>query len=241
MPSFWDKVPVDGLEMAAHVSTPTGPGPFPAVVVIHPASGVGEFTRSIADRLALEGYAAVAPDLFHRVTEEMRADGSPPTQFLDDGQIIDDVNATVGFLLRHSSINDDRIGIIGFCMGGRITWLGAATNPHFKAAVPYYGGNIMVTRGSATQTPFDLAGGIGCPVLFHFGELDLNPSRVDMQQLDAELTRLDVQHQFHSYPGADHAFMDSTGGRYHRQAAEDSWPRTLEFLAQHLKGAPVSR
>jgi carboxymethylenebutenolidase len=126
-------------------------------------------------------------------------------------------------------------------MGGRITWLGAATNPHFKAAVPYYGGNIMVPRGSATQTPFDRSGGIGCPVLFHFGELDLNPSRVDMQTLDAELTRLDVQHQFHSYPGADHAFMDSTGGRYHKQSAEDSWPRTLEFLAQYLKGAPVSR
>ena len=122
-------------------------------------------------------------------------------------------------------------------MGGRIAWLAAATNPHFKAVVPYYGGNLWVSRGDATQSPFERTNGINCPMLFHFGEVDQNPSQEDMRKLDAELTRLGQPHQFYTYPGADHAFMDfAQPHRYHREAAEASWPRTLEFFAQRATG-----
>ena len=137
-------------------------------------------------------------------------------------------------------MDSDRIGITGFCMGGRVVWLAAATNPHFKAAVPYYGGNIMAPRGNTDKSPFELTNGINCPVLFHFGAIDANPSPEDMATLDAELTRLDKPHEFYAYPGADHAFMDHTGPRYHREAAETSWPRTLQFFAKHLKGVAVA-
>ena len=78
------------------------------------------------------------------------------------------------------------------------------------------------------------------PILFHFGEIDENPSQDDMAKLDAELTRLGKGHQFYTYPGADHAFMDHTGPRYHKDAAEASWPRTLDFFAAHVKGAAVA-
>ncbi len=236
MPSFWEKVEVEGREMDLYASVPSGAGPFPAVVVAHPASGVGEFTQSIADRLAAEGYAAVAPNRFHRVTEEMLASGSAAGQFLNDLETIADMNATVDFLRNHPAIDGERIGIIGFCSGGRIAWLSAATNPHLKAAVPYYGGNIMATVGEATGSPFDLAEGISCPVLFHFGEVDTNPSQDDMRKFDAELTRLGKEHDFRSYPGAGHAFMDqSQAARYHEAAAQASWPVTVEFFATHLK------
>ena len=119
-------------------------------------------------------------------------------------------------------------------MGGRVAWLGAATNPHIKAAVPYYGGNIFVTWGAGEQTPFELASGLTCPVLFHFGEIDVNPSAEDKGKLDAELTRLGVEHQFYTYPNADHAFMDYTGLRHNLEASEASWPRTVEFFSAHL-------
>ena len=102
-------------------------------------------------------------------------------------------------------------------------------------AAPYYGGNLMVAWRQGKKTPFDLAEGINCPVLFHFGEVDENPSQEDMRKLDDELTRLGKTHRFYTYPGADHAFMDYSAARYQKAASEVSWPRTLEFFSRHLK------
>ncbi len=241
MPSFWEKIQVEGQDMSVYSSVPSGSGPFPAVVIAHPISGVAEFTQSIADRLAEAGYAAVAMDLFHRVTDDMTADGTAKGAFLSDPEIIADVNATVDWLRANSAIDGERIGVTGFCMGGRVAWLAAATNPHFKAVIPYYGGNLWVARGGATQSPYDLTSGINCHMLFHFGEVDQNPSQEDMKKLDAELTRLGKPHQFYTYPGADHAFMDfAQPHRYNKEAADASWPRTLDFFAQNLKGAAVT-
>ena len=133
-------------------------------------------------------------------------------------------------------MDSNRIGMTGFCMGGRIAWLMAAVNPTFKATVPYYGGHIMLPWGGSTQTPFDLTSNINCPMMFHFGATDGNPSPDDRVKLDAELTRLGKDHQFFEYAGAGHAFMDFTNpDRHHDGAAAESWPRTLEFFATHLK------
>jgi len=236
----WESIQVDGQDMDLYLSLPGGSGPFPAVVVSQHGGGVDQFIRDITDRLAAEGYAAAAPNLYHRITDDMLADGSTRFQHLSDPDIVADINASVDFLRNHAAVNGERIGITGFCMGGRVTWLAASTNPHFKAAVPYYGGNIMVPWGQATQAPFDLTPGIKCPVLFHFGEIDENPSQADMRKLDDELTRLGMAHHFYTYPGADHAFMDYTTARYQKAASEISWPRTLDFFSQQLKGARVS-
>ncbi len=236
MPSSWESASVNGLDMDLYLSLPDGPGPFPAVVVAHHGAGVDEFIRNVADRLAAEGYAAAAPNLFHRVTDDMLGDGSKRFNHLSDPDIAADVGATVEFLLGHASVSGEAVGVTGFCMGGRVTWLAACTNAHLKAAAPYYGGNIMVPRGEGTEAPFEMAGGIGCPVLFHFGELDANPSQDDMRKLDEELTRLGISHQFYTYPGTDHGFMDFTGARYQKDAAQVSWARTLNFFDQHLKG-----
>jgi carboxymethylenebutenolidase len=240
MPSFWEKLQVEGQDLPVYSSVPDGTGPFPAVVIAHPASGVAEFTQDIADRLAAAGFAAAAPDLFHRVTEKMTADGTAKNSFLKDSEIIADVDATVAWLRAHPAVQAGRIGIIGFCMGGRVAWLAAASIPHFKAAVPYYPGNLWVGR-DAPQSPFELTANIDCPLLTHFGEVDGNPSQEDMRKLDDELTRLGRPHQFYTYPNADHAFMDfGQPHRYQKEAADASWPRTLEFFARHLTGAAVA-
>jgi carboxymethylenebutenolidase len=237
MPSFWEKLQVDGSEMDLYASVPSGgSGPFPAVIVSQHGGGVDTFIQTICDRLAEAGYAGVAPNLYHRIPDD-RLNATPrpsPWDVLSDPETVADIGATVDFLRNHSGIDGERIGITGFCMGGREAWLGAATNPHIKAAVPYYGGNIFVTWGAGEQTPFDLASGIGCPVLFHFGEVDVNPSADDKEKLDAALTGLGVEHHFHTYPGADHAFMDYTGLRHQQEASQASWPRTVEFFTSHL-------
>ena len=243
MPSFTDTLKVNGQDMEMYASVPSGSGPHPAVVIAFHIGGLDEFDKTMADRLAAEGYAAVVPDLFHRLTPEVMA--GPRLDrlgHLSDPDIIADMNAAVDFLKGNSAIDNDRIGVTGFCMGGRIAWLMAAVNPIFKATVPFYGGNIMSPWGAATQTPFELTSGINCPMLFHFGGIDGNPSPEDQVKLDAELTRLGKAHQFYSYPGADHAFMDYTNSeRFHQEASEAAWPRTLEFFAAHLKGAAVPR
>ena len=236
MPSFWENIQVDGQDMDMYASVPSGSGPFSAIVVSQHGGGVDRFIQTICDRFAEAGYAAVAPNLYHRVPDDvLNGDPRPrPWDVLSDPDIVADINATVDFLRNHPAINGDKIGITGFCMGGRVAWLGAASNPHINALAPYYGGNIMVTWGAGEVPPFELAGNINCPILFHFGEVDENPSQDDMRKFDAELTRLGKAHQFYTYPGADHAFMDFTGPRHHQEAADASWPRTLEFFAAHI-------
>ncbi len=242
MPSFTDTLKVNGHDMEMYASIPSGSGPHPAVVIAFHIGGLDEFDKARADRLAAEGYVAVVPDLFHRFSPEVMA-GPRMDRLghLSDPDIIADMNAAADFLKGQSSVDNDRIGVTGFCMGGRIAWLMAASNPIFKATVPFYGGHIFLPWGSGTQTPFDITNNINCPILFHFGEIDANPSQDDMRVLDDELTKLGKPHQFFVYPHADHAFADHTGARYHRESAEVSWPRTLDFFAAHLKGVPATR
>ena len=236
MPSFWENIQVEGQDMDMYASVPSGSGPFSAIIVSQHGGGVDRFIQTICDRFAEAGYAAVAPNLYHRIPDEvLNGDPRPrPWDVLSDPDIVADINATVDFLRNHPAISGDKIGITGFCMGGRVAWLGAAANAHIRALAPYYGGNIMVTWGAGEVPPYELAENINCPILFHFGEVDENPSQDDMRKFDAELTRLGKPHQFYTYPGADHAFMDFTTGRYHKEASDASWPRTLEFFAAHI-------
>ena len=239
MPSFWESIKVDGADMRLYVSVPSEAGPFPAVVVIQHQGGVDDFVEEMTQRVASAGYAAVAPDLYHRDGPDCKDDGPTRRARPLDVNVIKDVNATVDFLRGHRSVDAERLGIVGFCMGGRVAYLMAAVNPHFKAAVDYYGGNIMVPWGEG-PAPIDRTAEIYCPLLGLFGEDDANPSPADMRKLDAELTRHGKVHEFHSYPGAGHAFMNRRGERYRADADRDSWPKTLAFFAKHLTRATVA-
>jgi carboxymethylenebutenolidase len=237
MASMWDKAKVaDGL-MRIYTSVPEGKGRFPGIVVIQTQRGVDEFLQGIARRIASAGYVAMAPDLYHRDGPNRRENPAARRARLRDESVVRDVDAAVAALKAHEKVDSDSIGIIGFCMGGRVSYLMAALNPAFKAAVMYYGGGTMVPwsdEGQEGPAPFDRTAGIHCPVLGHFGAEDENPSPEDMHKLDAELTRHGKVHEFHSYPGAGHAFMNELGEGYHKEAAESSWPRTLDFFARCL-------
>jgi len=239
MASFWESIKVDGADMRLYTSVPEGTGPFPAVVVIQHQGGVDDFVQEMTQRLASAGYAAVAPELYHRDGSDCQDDGPTRRARLLDVNVIKDVNATVDFLTSHRLVDGERLGIIGFCMGGRVAYLMAALQPHVKAAVDYYGGNIMVPWGEG-PAPVDRTGEIHCPLLGLFGEEDANPSPADMRKLDAELTKHGKVHEFYSYPGAGHAFMNRRGERYRADADRDSWPKTLAFFAKHLAGVSMA-
>ena len=236
MPSFTDKLTVGGSEMDMYAALPDGSGPHPAVVIAFHVGGLDDFDRKMADQLAEAGFVAVVPDLFHRFSKEVM-DGPRLDRLghLKDAEIIADMNAAVDFLTANSAIKDDRIGVTGFCMGGRIAWLMAASNQIFKCTVPFYGGNIMGNWGLG-DTPFSMTNNINCPMLFHFGAEDGNPSVADRDTFDAELKRLGKDFEFHTYAGAGHAFMDHTNpDRYHEASAAAAWPRTIDFFNNHLK------
>jgi carboxymethylenebutenolidase len=220
--------------MVVHVGSPQTSERAPAVVVIMHAPGVDTFIHSIVERLAGAGYIAAAPDLYHR----QDGSGAPLERMarLRDGEVIEDVTATVDFLSTRATVDPERVGIMGFCMGGRVAYLMAAVEKRLKAAAVYYGGNIMVPWGEGVPAPFARTAEINCPILFHFGEDDGNPSPADRVKLDSELTRHGKAHQFFTYPNAGHAFMNFTVAERYREAATTaSWPRTMEFLKHHLQ------
>lgn len=232
--SSWQQTDSDNSTMRVRLSLPTGTGSSPAVVVIQHQGGVDEFVEKMTVRLADAGYVAAAPDLYHRDGPDCKDDIVTRRSRLGDRRIINDVNACVSFLQSHDSVDRNRIGIVGFCMGGRVVYLMAAANPVFKAAVAYYAGNTFRAWGRDLASPFERTAEIHCPLQGHFGTDDKNPSPEDMAKLDAELTKFNKPHEFFSYPGAGHGFMDSTKESYRRDADAASWPRTLDFLRRHL-------
>ena len=234
MPSRWDTVAVDQGAMRCYTSTPDGAGPHPAVIVMQHAGGVDDFVRTMSDRLAAGGYLALAPDLYHREEPNSSDDAMTRMGRLRDANIVRDVNAAIEHVRGLREAQADRIGITGFCMGGRVTYLMAARNRDLKAAAIFYGGNIMAPWGEG-PAPFDLSDQISCPVLGLFGEEDSNPNPADVAKLDAELARLGKLHEFHSYPGAAHAFMNEGRPSYREAAALDAWARCLGWFARHLK------
>ena len=232
--SQWQQTESDGNPMPMHVSTPEGGGTFPALVVIQHQSGVDPFIQAMTARLADAGFVAAAPDLYHRDGPNCPDDMRTRSARLGDRRVIADVGSTVNFLKRHSAVDASRIGIIGFCMGGRIVYLMAAASPEFKAAVTFYPGNTGRAWGRDIPSPFERTADVSCPLQGHFGDEDKNPSPEDRLKLDAELTKHGKVHEFYAYPNAGHAFMDNTKESYRRAAAEAAWPRGLEFLRRYL-------
>ena len=234
MSSSWENTRVGDSPMRVYVSRPENLQPAPAAVVVQGQTGVQDFVK-FSDLAAQNGLVAAAPDLYHRDPADCKDD--PPTRRmrLRDATVIEDINATVDLLRSQKSVDPGRIGIVGFCMGGRIVYLMSAVNPDIKAGVMYYGGDIFSAWGGGLS-PFERTKDIHCPIMGHFGEDDQNPSSADMRKLDAELSRLGKSHEFHSYPNAAHAFANFGSGNYREHAANASWPRTFDFFANHLKG-----
>ncbi|GIX46933.1 MAG: carboxymethylenebutenolidase [Candidatus Tectimicrobiota bacterium] len=240
MAAHWETLHVDGQPMRAYVSMPDVAGPHPGVVVIMEAFGVNGHMQRVTDRFAREGYVAVCPDLYHRQGPDVVLPyGDPRVREvmgrLRDDEIIKDCNAAIAYLQQNPQVTD-KIGIVGYCVGGRISYLMACVNPALAAAVVYYGGRIFVPFGEG-PAPIERTAGIQCPILGLFGALDQNPSVEDVRNIEAALKQAGKTYQFHIYEGADHGFNCDERASYHPQAAADAWQKTLAWFATYLKGA----
>jgi len=230
-----DTIQVNGQPMNVYVDVPAGGGARPGVLVMIHGPGLDHFIHAQVEDLARHGYAAAAPDLFHRQPPSDGSDMMARIGRLRDQEILADADAAIAHLKGLPDAQVGALAVLGFCMGGRHTYLLAGARPaSWKAAGVFYGGNIMKPWGDG-PSPFDLTDRIACPVLGLFGADDTNPSPDDVKTIDAALTEHGKPHEFHTYAGAGHAFLNFTSRERHRpEQAADAWAKMLAFLRRHL-------
>jgi carboxymethylenebutenolidase len=239
------KIPVKGAEMSAYVATPEGAGPFPAVIVFQEIFGVNAHIREVTERVAREGYVAIAPDYHHRAAPDQELDYTPEgmkkgmeriPKLTADG-LKADTDATLGFLRARKDVRGDRIGCMGFCIGGHAAYLCAETTD-VKATASFYGGGIASFSPGGGPPTVTKTGQIKGKVICFFGNKDpmIPPDQVATIQKALEDNK--VRHEVHVYDGASHAFFCPVPerGSYVKQAAEDAWGRVKKLFAEELKG-----
>lgn len=232
MTARWEMMKVEGKDVRCYVGMPDHDRPRAGVVVAHHASGQDEPMLDTVHRLNRAGYAAVLPDLFHRQPAGLQNTGR--VGLLRDPEVVTDMNAALA-LLKSLDPKVGPLGVTGFCMGGRVTFLMAASNRELKAAALFYGGMMFKPWGEGNPTPFERCADVGCPVMGFFGSEDTNPSPADVAKLDAELTRLGKWHEFHSYQDAGHAFMNfANAERYRHRPSQSAWPQLVAFFDHFL-------
>jgi carboxymethylenebutenolidase len=230
------QIPAPDGAMPGHLAEPQGPGPFPAVLVLMEAFGLVPSIETVADRLAAEGYVALAPDLYYR-------DGADDTAAYDDlpramqlmGALLRrgdayaaDVAAAIDFLEARPAVARGRIGVTGFCMGGALCFGSACALPgRIAAAAPFYGGGITRLLPGADR--------IDCPLLLFFGERDTLIPLEQVREIENRLRELGKEFQIEVYRGADHGFFNpDRAATFHPQAARDSWQKLLHFFGAQL-------
>jgi carboxymethylenebutenolidase len=213
----------DHFELGAYRAGPTAT-PKAAVVVIQEIFGVNHHIRSICDRLAREGYVAVAPSIFDRSEPNFQCGYSPDEVAMARKFV---ANPDWAAMLRDTQAAIDAVkdigpvGIIGFCLGGSVAYAAATKLSGLKAAVGYYGGAIVRFADDKPKVPTQL----------HFGEKDAGIPLSDVETIGAK--RPDVE--IHVYEGAQHGFNCDERASYDKKNADTAWPRSLDFFARHLR------
>jgi carboxymethylenebutenolidase len=224
---------VAGRTMDVLVASPPGQGPFPGVLLLFHRGGMDACTADYVKELPRAGYLTIVPNFYHHCPKDVPLHDCK--QFLKDTEVVAEIGATADYALGRPDLDPSRFFIMGHCMGGRLTFLGAATKPVFTAAIPYYGGGMMTHWGEGMPTPFELIGKIRCPVYGFFGDLDKNPSPADVDRFEAELTRHDIPHIFHRYPNVDHGFQNvaraTSRSPAELAAADEAWTKMLDLMS----------
>ena len=230
--------PTGGIAMGAYRAKPKGKANLPVIIVVQEIFGLHEWIRDIVRRFAKAGYYAIAPDLYQR-----QGDATKVADFkqlfaeivskVPDAQVMADLDALTQFVGKDGG-NARRIGITGYCWGGRITWLYAAHNPKLKAGVAWYGR----VKGAATelqpQNPIELVSAINAPVLGLYGARDKGIPVADVEAMNAALKAAKKPSSIHLYPEADHGFLADYRPSYNEAAARDGWSRALAHFKKYL-------
>ena len=215
----------NGGTAAGYLATPeTGKGP--GLIVIQEWWGLVPHIKDICDRFAAEGFVALAPDLYHGKTTKSPDEAGKLMMAMRIDEAERDLSAAVEYLATQDSTTSDKIGVVGFCMGGALSLYTATKNDKIGACVVFYGGHPKVKP--------DLPN-VHAPVLGFYGEKDKGITPETVHKLERDVKALGKSIEVVIYPGADHAFFnDQRPQVYNAEAAADAWRRTIAFLREQL-------
>jgi len=230
---------------AGEIQVTTGDGAMPAyraqpaaanpavILVVHEIFGVHEYIKDICRRLAKLGYLAIAPELYarHGDVSQLKSvqDALALAAKAPDAQVMSDLDACVAWAKANGG-DTARLGITGFCRGGRTVWLYAAHQPALKAGVSWYGHIEGTPSANMPRYPLDVAAELKAPVLGLYGEKDQGISVADVQEMRAALAKAGSKSEIHLYPDAPHAFHADYRPSYRKEPAEDGWRRMLAWF-----------
>lgn len=231
-----------GGSMGGYVARPKDGAPRPAVLVFMEIFGINSHIREVTERVAREGYVALAPDYFHRTgpgveygyDEAGFAGGMKLLGALRADEMISDAEAAIAWLRAQPSVRGDRIGCMGFCIGGHMTYL-TACETGVNAAASFYGGGIAGPQGpggapsTLSRTP-KMRGRILCLM----GGKDALIPAAQVEAMREALAKAGVRHEVVVYPDADHGFFCDQRGSYEKAAADDAWTRVKSLFAKEL-------
>lgn len=231
-------IPTQGENMPAYHARPKDAAEaLPVVIVIQEIFGVHEHIRDLCRRLALEGYLAVAPELYFRQGDPSDYDDIP-TLFRElvakvpDAQVLADLDHVANWAARNGG-DPHRLMTTGFCWGGRIAWLYAAHNPQLKAAAAWYGKLVGDKTLNSPKHPVDIATDLNAPVLGLYGGQDSSIGQDTVETMRQALRAANANAEIVVYPEAGHAFNADYRPSYHAESAADGWQRMLAWFARY--------
>jgi carboxymethylenebutenolidase len=231
------KVPVADGEMLAYRAQPASGANFPVLLVISEIFGVHEYIADVCRRLAKLGYMAIAPELFSRQGDPRKLANigdilSGIVAKVPDAQVMSDLDACVAWAGKNNG-NLTRLGVTGFCWGGRVVWLYAAHNPRLKAGVAWYGRIDGEMNANTPKHPLDLVKELKAPVLGLYGGKDQGIPLDDVEAMREAIKKTHGKSELHVYPDAGHAFHADYRPSYRKGDAEDGWKRLQAWFKQN--------
>lgn len=232
----WVTVPSGDLQMRAYRAKPAGKKNAPVILIVHEVFGLHEWVQDMVRRYAKAGYYAIASDLFQRKGDASKvADIKTLVETIvgptPDAQVMSDLDATVAFASKDGG-NSKRLGVTGYCWGGRITWLYCMHTRRVQAGVACYGGLAASQRNPQAVIP--LASQLKAPVLGLYGELDKGIPQTDVAAMRAALNKVANGSKIKVFAGADHGFLADYRPSYNETAAKEAWADSLAWFKQWL-------
>ncbi|MBF2066063.1 MAG: dienelactone hydrolase family protein [Calothrix sp. C42_A2020_038] len=239
--TFEVKVPNKDLQIDAYLAQPASEGSFGAVIVIQEIFGVNSHIRDVTERIAKQGYVAIAPAFFQRTapgldigySQEDIQLGFKYYQQTKFDEILSDIQATIAYLKTLPKVKADAIGAIGFCFGGHVAYI-AATLSDIKATASFYGGGIATSSFGGDTLTINRTSEIKGTIYAFFGAKDSLIPQEQNEQIEAELKKHNINHRVFRYD-AEHGFFCDQRESYNLQAAADAWEHVLELFQNNLK------
>ena len=231
------EIPTADGAVPAYRAAPAGGGPFPVVLVVQEIFGVHEHIKDICRRFAKLGFLAVAPELYTRQGDVSQMKDfseiiSKVVSKVPDKQVMADLDAAVDWAGKHGG-DTERLGVTGFCWGGRIVWLYAAHNPRLKAGVAWYGRLDAAKDDLHPANPIDLVGKLDSPVLGLYGGADQGIPNDLVAAMQKKLAEAEKPSEIVLYPDTPHGFYADYRPSYREEQAADGWKRLLEWFRRH--------